>query len=135
MHICYDCVFPEAVRTLGLLGADIAVLPTNWPGGSEQVAAHVPNARALENRMFYVAANRVGQERGFTFIGGSRIVDIGGVTLAHAGPEEDTIIYADVNPEAARDKQVVIIPGVHEVHRTHDRRPEMYDMLVKPRND
>jgi len=31
MNICYDCSFPEAARVLMLQGADLLVLPTNWP--------------------------------------------------------------------------------------------------------
>ena len=31
INICYDLAFPELARTLALLGADLIVLPTNWP--------------------------------------------------------------------------------------------------------
>ena len=73
MNICYDAAFPEASRTLALLGADVIALPTNWPPGAECVSAHVINARAMENAVYMIAVNRVGGERGFEFIGGSRI--------------------------------------------------------------
>ena len=73
MNICYDAAFPEASRTLALLGADVIALPTNWPPGAECVSAHVINARAMENAVYMIAVNRVGGERGFDFIGGSRI--------------------------------------------------------------
>ena len=49
MNICSDSAFPEATRTLALLGADVIALPTNWPPGAECVAAHVLNTRAMEN--------------------------------------------------------------------------------------
>ncbi len=81
MNICYDASFPEAARSLALLGADLIVLPTNWPPGSECTAACCINARALENGVFYLAVNRVGTERGFRFIGQSRICDPTGDTL------------------------------------------------------
>src|SRR5271165_7594465 len=38
MHICYDGAFPESARVLSLLGADLLVLPTNWPTHSECAA-------------------------------------------------------------------------------------------------
>ncbi len=72
LHICYDGSFPECVRVLTLLGADLIVLPTNWPPGADTFAELLPNARALENHIYYMAVNRVGEERGFQFIGTSK---------------------------------------------------------------
>ena len=57
---------------LALQGADLIVLPTNWPTGSEPTAYLVANYRALENHVYYATANRIGVEREFRFIGGSR---------------------------------------------------------------
>src|SRR5690606_33851347 len=31
MNICYDGAFPESARVMALQGADLIVLPTNWP--------------------------------------------------------------------------------------------------------
>src|SRR5262245_53119139 len=31
INICYDGSFPESSRVLALLGADLVLLPTNWP--------------------------------------------------------------------------------------------------------
>src|SRR5204863_4130515 len=78
INICYDGSFPEAARCLMLLGADLIVLPTNWPTGAISTAKTLIPARALENHLYYAAVNRVGAERGFRFIGMSRIVDCGG---------------------------------------------------------
>jgi len=38
MNICYDGAFPEAARVMALDGADLIVLPTNWPPGAECTA-------------------------------------------------------------------------------------------------
>jgi predicted amidohydrolase len=130
--ICYDAAFPEATRSLGLAGADIVCLPTNWPPGSELVAEHVINARALENNLYYIAVNRVGDERGFTFIGQSKIADPVGRTLAYANHNREEILYADIDPLAARNKHLVRRPGEHEIHRLADRRPELYGDLIQP---
>jgi len=126
INICYDGSFPEAARCLMLLGADLVVLPTNWPPGAASTVKYLIQARALENRIYYAAVDRVGSERGFHFIGQSRIVNVNGELLASTQSDQPTILYADVDPERARDKRIVNIPGKHEVHRTADRRPEMY---------
>ena len=69
MHICYDGGFPETARVLTLLGADLLVLPTNWPTHSECAAEHMIPTRAMENTVYVMAVNRVGEESGFRFIG------------------------------------------------------------------
>ncbi|MFP6765856.1 MAG: carbon-nitrogen hydrolase family protein [Planctomycetaceae bacterium] len=132
MNICYDSAFPEATRSLALLGADLIALPTNWPPGAECVAAHVLNTRAMENAVYFAAANRVGTERGFEFIGRSRICGPQGETLAASENTSETILYAEIDPERARNKTAVREPGRHAIDRMADRRPEMYGRLVKP---
>ncbi|HEY6564449.1 MAG TPA: carbon-nitrogen hydrolase family protein [Pirellulaceae bacterium] len=133
MNICYDAAFPEAARSLALLGADLIVLPTNWPPGTECTAASVINARALENAVYYIAVNRVGSERGFTFIGRSKIVDPNGTTLAEATSRGEEILYADLDVTQSRRKKIIRVPGKHEIDRFADRRPEMYGLLTAPR--
>jgi predicted amidohydrolase len=132
MNICYDASFPEAARALALLGADLIVLPTNWPPGSECTAACCINSRALENGVYYLAVNRVGEERGFRFIGQSRACDPWGHTLAVAEGTDETIVYAEIDVDRARNKHYVRVPGAHEIDRFADRRPEMYTLLTKP---
>jgi 5-aminopentanamidase len=132
MNICYDASFPEAARSLGLLGADLIVLPTNWPPGSECTAACCINARALENGVFYLAVNRVGTERGFRFIGQSRVCGPTGDTLSTAQGLGEEILYAEIDLARARNKHYVRVPGKHEIDRFADRRPEMYTLLTKP---
>ncbi|MGQ0636499.1 MAG: carbon-nitrogen hydrolase family protein [Planctomycetaceae bacterium] len=132
MTICYDASFPEASRSLAILGADLIALPTNWPPGAECTAASVINARALENAVYFIAVNRVGTERGFQFIGASKIADPGGATLAEATGTGEEILYAEIDPARSRRKHFIRVPGKHEIDRLADRRPEMYGLLVQP---
>jgi predicted amidohydrolase len=130
MTICYDGSFPEATRVLALLGADLVVLPTNWPAGASACA--LVGARALENHVYYAAVNRIGDERGFHFQGNSRIVDCAGEFISASSGDAEEILYAVIDPEAARQKRVVKIPGEYEVDRIADRRPDMYRLLCEP---
>jgi predicted amidohydrolase len=132
MNICYDASFPEASRSLALLGADLIALPTNWPPGSQCTAASVINARAIENGLYFIAVNRVGKERDFEFIGRSRICDPGGRTVAESQGTGEEILYADIDAARARRKHVIRVPGKHEIDRFADRRPEMYGLLTQP---
>jgi 5-aminopentanamidase len=132
MHICYDGSFPETGRVLTLLGADLLVLPTNWPTHSECAAEHMMACRAMENVVYAMAVNRVGEEAGFQFIGRSSIAGTGGEVLATAGPDTEEILYADIDPARARRKRQVRVPGKHEIDRIADRRPRFYGKLVEP---
>lgn len=133
MNICYDCSFPESARVLTLQGADLIALPTNWPPGSGLTSELIPNARAFENHVYFMAVNRVGTERGFDFIGNSRICDPKGNTMAFANHANEEILYADIDPEIARNKHLVSVPGKHEVHRIDDRQPASYQSIVQPK--
>jgi len=131
MNICYDGSFPEPSRVLALLGADLVVLPTNWPMKSASTPKHIVPTRAIENHIYYAAINRVGEERGFRYLGQSRIVDFEGEVLAAGGTDTEEILYAEIDPEKARQKRVINIPGVYELDRIGHRRPEMYNRLVE----
>jgi predicted amidohydrolase len=132
MHICYDGSFPESGRVLALLGADILVLPTNWPTHSECAAEHMIATRAMENTVYAMAVNRVGEERGFRFIGRSSIAAPNGEVLAYASQTSEEILYADVDPTRARQKHLVRVPGKHEINRFADRRPSFYAPIGAP---
>ncbi len=132
MHICYDGGFPESARVLALLGADLLVLPTNWPTHSECAAEHMIPTRAMENTVYVMAVNRVGEESGFRFIGASSIVDPGGKVLARAGAVGEQILTAEIEPARARRKHLVRVPGRHEINRIADRRPRFYEVIVAP---
>src|SRR5262249_19015432 len=123
MNICYDGSFPEPARALMLLGADLVVLPTNWPTGAISTVKYLVQARALENRIYYAAVNRIGTERDFRFLGMSRIIDCKGELMAHSEDDRAAILYADIDPAAARNKHIVNIPGKYELDRVKDRRP------------
>jgi len=131
LHICYDAVFPEAARVMALDGADILCLPTNWPEGAKPVAELVPRVRALENRVYFIAANRIGEEGGSKFIGMSQIADPFGNWLAVANEPKETLLVSEIDLTEARRKRIVFVPGRYEVDRIGDRRPEFYKTICR----
>lgn len=131
MHICYDAVFPEAARVMALDNAEVLCLPTNWPEGARPVAELVPRVRALENRVYFVAANRVGEEGRFKFIGMSQIADPFGSWIDVANEPIETLLVAEIDLTEARRKRIVFVPGQYEVDRIGDRRPEFYSAICQ----
>ena len=130
IEICYDLRFPEATRTLALRGAELIAHPTNFPMAARVQTELITVARAAENRVFLLTANRVGKERWAEFCGWSQIVDPYGRRLAEADGTEETLLVADVDVGQARDKDYVI-PGDYELYLFGDRRPELYGALVE----
>lgn len=117
--ICMDACYPEPARLLALKGAEIICFPTNW------VDERAPGAdwftRAFENGVYWIAADRYGQERGVQFSGGSSIIGPDGQLLA-IRDEGDGIVAGEMAPRAVRDEA-----GREELP---DRRPELYPALL-----
>jgi len=130
LEICYDLRFPEVTRTLALKGADLVAHPTNFPMAAKVQTDVITLARAAENRIYLLTANRVGKERWGEFCGWSQIVDPYGRRLAEAGETEEALLVAEVDVEKARDKDYVV-PGEYELYLFGDRRPELYGALVE----
>jgi predicted amidohydrolase len=133
IYICYDIVFPESSRVMTLMGADILALPTNFPQvRRETLSTHVVSARAIENRVHVISADRVGGERGYSFAGLSKIVAASGKILGLASLDKEEIIYGEVSLDSARQKHLAIIPGEYEIDYLKDRRPELYGLITEP---
>ncbi len=126
--ICYDLRPPEPCRVLALEGADLILLPTNWP--RSQTADHYTIVRSSENKVFLAACNRVGTENGTSFVGLSGVYDPYGAVLAKAGDQEETLIV-DIDLSQARDKRNVIEPGEYELDLWGCRQPHLYGTIGK----
>jgi predicted amidohydrolase len=133
--ICYDLRFPEAARMCALEGADLIALPTNWPEGVQFHPEIFAPARAAENHVYLLACDRVGVERGTTFIGRSILLDTNGKELARASDTDEETIVGEVDWELARQTHHRRIPGEHEWDTIGDRRPGLYARLLEPGRD
>jgi len=114
--ICYDWLFPEAIRQLAANGAEVlarvsaymdpwgATEPMNW-------WSLVNRCRALENLAFVVAANQGASLRHYppySWPGGSQIVDFDGRVLCEATPGPgERIVVAPIDVSALRHEREV----------------------------
>ena len=121
MLVCYDWIYPEAMRTLALKGAQIILHCANL------VMSYCPEAhktRALENGVFIVLANRTGEEKrgdkSYKFIGQSEIVGPRGEILYRAN-NEACVHVADIEPQLALDKKMNEYNDLMK-----DRREDLY---------
>ena len=130
--VCADGRIPESARCLALAGADVLVNPTNW-GAPDQHLYHVPT-RATENRCWVIGATKprrpLSQPQAMLaynrFTGCSFVMNPEGERLVQAGPDEETILYAEVEPDLARKK------SYFGNDLFADRRPELYGLMTKP---
>lgn len=89
---CYDLRFPELCRTLALAGAEIIVIAAQWPLARKAHWETLIRARAIENQVFVIAANRCGSDPKLDYAGHSAIVGPWGETLALAGDGEADLL-------------------------------------------
>lgn len=93
--ICYDAEFPETVRHVASLGADLVLVPTALGDQWEWVSQRMIPTRAYENGVFLAYANSAGVEHGMKFLGQSFIATPDGIELSRA-TAEPAIIYGDL---------------------------------------
>ncbi len=98
MSVCYDLRFPELFRALRQAGSDIIVLPSGFTQVTGKAHWHaLVRARAIEQQVFIVAPNQVGQhENGRETYGHSIIVSPWGEILVEQEQGEG-IISASVD--------------------------------------
>jgi predicted amidohydrolase len=131
MMICYDWIYPETMRILSLLGADIICHPANL------VLPYCPKvmpSRCFDNKVFAITANRCGKDvkndSEKSFIGQSQILSPEGKIIKRSGPDEQAMEIVFINQNEARNKKMNSHNDLFA-----DRRPEMYDILLKSREE
>ena len=135
--ICYDWLFPEAMRQLAANGAEVMVRVSAYmdPWGATPPMdwwTVVNRCRALENMVYVVAANQAASRAHyppFSWPGGSMIVDFDGRILAQADPGPgEKIVVAPIDLAALRDARRTrkLHPGLPHL------RTEAYPVYRQP---
>ena len=139
IFICADVWLPEIVRCLSLKGADILIDLINWPTSGfdkksladQQVdIEYILPTRALENRVWIIAANKVGMEaKNITNCGKSGIFTPDGKVAKIASSWQEEILVYEIPLKKSIDKSVD-----NQINLIKDRKPELYSELVQPTN-
>ena len=128
MMVCADGRLPEIARILALQGAKVIIDSVNLAAAasdpkmlSNQQYQFILPARAAENGAWLLVADKVGLEGGCaSYLGRSMVINPDGTIVACASPDEEEILYWDVDPEQA--------PGTRPVVR----KPALYQLLNEP---
>lgn len=120
LAICYDLRFPEMFRKYALMGADLILLPAEWPSVRSDHWRTLVKARAIENQLYMAAVNRIGSSKNEQFGGGSAIISPWGEILVEAGElEELHTITIDIDLVKLARSRIPVL---------EDRRPEIYHL-------
>ncbi len=120
LAICYDLRFAEMFRSYALKGVNMVYLPAEWPHPRLAHWQTLLRARAIENQMYMVAVNRVGNDGTYDFFGHSAIIDPWGNTVVEAG-ETEVLLTAAIDTDT-----VTTVRQKIPVFR--DRRPDLYQL-------
>ena len=129
VYICYDRHFPEGARALGLHGAELVFIPSATSRGlSMHLWKIEQTSHAIANGYWVGTINRVGQEKEFgpnDYYGTSYFADPRGQIVAEASDKDEQLLCADLDLD-----MVWQVRNTWQFYR--DRRPDMYEDLVKP---
>lgn len=112
---CYDIRFPELFRELVKKGAEIILVTAEFPIPRDEHWKVLLTARAIENQVFVLAANRVGRDKRQEYFGRSMVIDPWGKILLEGGSEEE-ILSCDVD--------------ISQVSRTREDFPVLNDSKI-----
>jgi len=116
---CYDIRFPELARRLSLQGAEVLIVPAAFPLVRIKHWEILTSCRAIENQVYLVAVNRVGEDRGLAFGGVSRLLDPYGDIQCSGSEIDEVLLVGEIKKERlnqVRDRMKVY----------QDRREELY---------
>ncbi len=132
LMIGYDLAFPEIARSLVLDGADILCCVANWEAAQIDEWKTYLRARAYENAVFVVGANRVGEDVTLTFGGESMIVGPRGQIYASLATETDPDTGAPLEGFAvARIDLDDVRRNREEYQLIQNRQPTVYKSIVR----
>ncbi|MCF3120449.1 carbon-nitrogen hydrolase family protein [Streptomyces arenae] len=88
LAICYDGSFPETVRQLAWLGAEVVIQPTLTPTRDREMELVCARANAWTNQVHVVNVNAADPAG----VGQSTVVDPEGIVRQQAGPGEEILV-------------------------------------------
>jgi predicted amidohydrolase len=122
--ICNDAWQPALASLAVQDGARVLVMPSASSTEVPEAEEYWYDLTRFYARMlqcYVVFVNRVGTEAGFTFWGGSRVVDPLGEVVAQAPRLEEAVVLADLDLERveARRRELPLLGGAYRLNSTY----------------
>lgn len=90
--ICYDLRFPEIFQ-IASKKAHVILVPANWPQKRREHWRCLLQARAIENQVYIIGVNCMGEIGGLTYSGDSCVIDPNGEVLLELSEQEGILEY------------------------------------------
>lgn len=90
--ICYDLRFPEIFQ-IASRKAHVILVPANWPQKRREHWKCLLKARAIENQVYMIGINCIGEIGGLTYSGDSCVIDPNGEVRLEADTQEMVLEY------------------------------------------
>jgi len=132
--ICWDQWYPEAARITALMGAEILFYPTaiGWATTQDEATnveqynawQTIQRSHAVANGVHVVSVNRVGEEAGVKFWGGSFFANPFGALIHQTSTDDEEVVVQELDLTKT------------DFYRTHwpflrDRRIDSYQPITK----
>ncbi|MDR2954875.1 MAG: amidohydrolase [Prevotella sp.] len=101
LQVCYDLRFPVFSRNRG--DYDVAIYIASWPESRIEAWNTLLRARAIENVCYVVAVNRMGDDPGNHYCGGTTLIDYKGKDIVAAGYEKEESVCGIIDLQALND--------------------------------
>ncbi len=122
--IGWDLAFPEVARSLALDGAEVLCVCANWESPHADEWRTYLLARAYENAVFVVGANRVGEEYTYNFFGDSMLVGPRGHVYGMVDGGEEGYVISQIDLDEVRRYR-------EEFQFFQCRQPQTYRAVVR----
>lgn len=120
--ICYDTRFPELFQGICKNNrTDVIVIPANWPAKRAEHWKALIRARAIENQVYIVAVNCIGEIGGVEYSGDSCIINPNGEVVKCARNYNE-IIYAELDYDIKQLRESFPV--------RQDRKTELYKSIL-----
>lgn len=116
---CYDIEFPEASRVLALKGVKVILTPSANMTPYEHRHRTFITSRAMENHVFVVYCNRVGENSKYKYKGESVVISPDGRVVMEIPNSVEAIRMAEINIREVEESKSIF-------NYLEERRPELY---------
>jgi predicted amidohydrolase len=113
--ICYELRFPEIMRKAALDGAELGIIPTEWPDVRLDHWLSLTRARAIENEMYVMGVNACGKTGKWNMAGHSVVYDPWGNVISLLDDKEG-MIFAEIDKKNIRQMRKNI-PSVNDASK------------------
>lgn len=119
--ICYDLRFPEVFQVASRM-SNVILVPANWPKKRREHWKCLLQARAIENQVYIMAVNCVGNIGGIDYSGDSCVINPNGEILAELS-EQNNVLEYELTDDVEKFRKAFQIKA--------DRREDLYRKFME----